>query len=268
MKEIKPSGLPIWFNEETIELDFREGLTCAGSGKKQVGQMKGLLYAPEGVDEKDYCYEAYRDIVFEKDRALFQKYNFRYDITAIMPGTVNRECKKTSGHYHGYIPGHPLTYPEVYEVLEGKAIYILQKVRNFDKDGEEPVIEDLKAVLVEAGQAIIIPPFYGHCSINAGEGPMIFSNIAVVSCPLHYEPIIQRHGLSNYVLKENGSPQFIQNTHYRNVPPVQVVKPKENPDLGITFGEPIYGSFIHNPEKFDFLLHPALYEKDINQMLV
>lgn len=267
MIEIKPSGLPIWFDETTFDLDFRKGLTCAGSSKKQAGQMKGLLYAPEGLNESEYCYEAYRDIILEHDRAAFKKYDFRYDITVIMPGTLNKECKKTSGHYHGYIQNEPLTYPEVYEVLEGKAVYILQKVRNFDREKEEPIIEELKAVFVEAGQAIIIPPFYGHCSINAGDGPMIFSNIAVISCPLHYEPIQQRHGLSNYVVKENGTINFVSNPNYRNVPAIHAVSPRENPSLGITFGKPVYESFISHPEKFNFLVHPASYEHDINQML-
>jgi glucose-6-phosphate isomerase, archaeal len=268
MKEIKTSGLPIFLDETTYDLEFREGLTCAGSGKKQAGQMKGLLYAKDGIDEVDYCYGAYRDIVFEKDRPLFQKYDFRYDITVIMPGTVAGECKKTSGHYHGYISGQTLTYPEVYEVLEGKAVYILQKVRNFDHENEEPVIEDLKAVFVEAGQAIIIPPFYGHCSINVGDGPMAFSNIAVISCPLHYEPVQKKHGLSVYVLKHGSEPKFVPNPNYANVPPVKVVHPTDNPALGITFGKPVYESFIQSPGKFDFLLNPASYANDMDRMLI
>jgi glucose-6-phosphate isomerase len=268
MKEIKTSALPIWMDEASFDLEFRDGLTCAGSSKKQAGQLKGLLYSEDGMNENEFCYGAYRDIVFEKDRALFQKYDFRYDITVIMPGTIQGECKKTSGHYHGYIQGQPFTYPEVYEVLEGKAAYILQKVRNFDRANEEPFIEDLKLVFVEAGQAIIIPPFYGHCSINVGEGPLAFSNIAVVSCPMHYEPIKQKHGLSIYVLNDGTKPRFVQNTNYQKVPEVHTIIPKQNPGLGITFGKSVYKSFITAPEKFDFLLNPAAYEQAMSQMLV
>ncbi len=267
MKYIKTSGLPIYIDESNFNLEFREGLTCAGSGKKQAKQLKGLLYAEEGMDGEDFCYGAYRDIVFENDRALFRKYDFRYDITMIMPGTVQGECKKTSGHYHGYIKDQPDTYPEVYEVLEGKAVYILQKVRNFDRENEEPFVEDLKAVFVEAGQAIIIPPFYGHCSINVGEGPMAFSNIAVISCPLHYEPIQKKHGLSNYVLKDGQNTRFVPNQNYKNIPKIVSVRPKENPALGITFGRPVYEAFIDAPQKFDFLLNPAKYEHEMRDML-
>jgi len=267
MKEIYTSGLPILMDEKNFDLEFRDGLTCAGSSKKQAGQMKGLLYARDGFVESDDCYGAYRDIVFERDRALFQKYDFRYDITVIMPGTVGGECKKTSGHYHGYIKDRVYTYPEVYEVLAGKAVYILQKVKNFDRADQEPVIEDLKAVFVEAGQAIIIPPFYGHCSVNVGEGPMVFSNIAVISCPLHYEPIQQKHGLSTYVLKDHQTLVFAPNSNYQKVPAINKIYPKDNPALGISFGHPVYEAFVKAPQKFDFLLNPAPYLSAINKML-
>ena len=185
-----------------------------------------------------------------------------------MPGTVQGECKKTSGHYHGYINGQPYTYPEVYEVLAGKAVYILQKTINFDQENEEPEIDDLMAVIVEAGQAIVIPPFYGHCSINAGNGPLVFSNLAVVSCPLHYAPIQKKHGLSLYVLKKGNEPEIIPNRNYLDVPNFRTVYPKENPALGISFGTPIYETFVDNPEKYDFLLNPAPYMGEMAGMLV
>jgi glucose-6-phosphate isomerase len=267
MKEIMTSGLPIFIHEDTFKLDFRDSLTCAGSSGKYAGQLKDLLYAEAGIDEYEYCYEAYRDIAFEQDRTQFQKLDFRYDITVIMPGTVQGECKKTSGHYHGYIDHQPFTYPEVYEVLMGKAVYILQKVNNFDKENEVPIIEDLKAVFVEENQVIIVPPFYGHCSINVGDGPMVFSNIAVVSCPLHYEPIKRRHGLSVYVLKDRGKVSFVSNLNYQSVPEVKFISPKDNPALGITFGEPVYDTFIEKPEKFDFLLNPGRYISAMADML-
>lgn len=266
MKEIIHSGLPIWCEEGTTRLSFRDGLTNGGDGGKDAGQMRGLLYREEGMKEDEHCYDFYRDIVFEEHRDLFAKYDFRYDITVIMPGTINGECKKTSGHYHGYIKGTRYTYPEVYEVLSGEAVYVLQKVMNFDKPGEEPVIDEIKAVRVKAGQAIIIPPFWGHCSVNGGDGPLVFSNIAVVSCPMHYEPIREKHGLGIYVLRENGELSFVNNPHYQHVPPLQVVEPKQNPDLGITFGKPVYRAFVNAPEKFDFLLHPDRYPDAMEDM--
>ena len=67
------------------------------------------------------------------------------------------EFDKTKGHYHIG------AYPEIYTVLEGKAIYLMQKK---NETGE---IEDVYAVKVKEGECVIMPPFYGHVTINPSE---------------------------------------------------------------------------------------------------
>ncbi len=126
MKEIKTSGLPIFIDEETYKLDLRGGLTCAGSGGKIAGQLKGLLYTEDGMDEKEYCYDAYRDIVFDEDRSLFRKFAFRSAITVIMPER-SRENVSNLGHSPGYIAQQPCYTFRSVAVLVGKAVSILQK---------------------------------------------------------------------------------------------------------------------------------------------
>jgi glucose-6-phosphate isomerase len=218
------------------------------------------------MNEDDFCYSAYREIVFEKDRDIFEKHALRYDITLIGSGSVNNERYKTSGHYHGYIGGRASVYPEVYEVISGTAVYILQKVPNFDKN-EEPIIEELIAVTVEEGQAVIIPAFYGHCSCNAGSGPLIFSNIAAVACPVLYDPIKSRHGLACYLVSGENSLVYARNPNYKTPPPLRRMTPLENASLGIEFGRPVYGSFVRDPGKFDFMLNPDKYEDSISKMM-
>lgn len=267
MAHIKQSELPVFIDESTYALSFEEGLTCSGSGKKFAGQMKNLLATRLPFDEQEQVYEAYRDIIFEKDRSLFNKYDFRYDITVILPGEINGECKKTSGHYHGSISKQAFTYPEVYQVLEGVTAFVLQKVKDFEKPDQDSIVEDLKVAIVKAGESIIIPPFYGHCSINIGNGPLLFSNLAVVSCPLYYEPIQSRHGLSIYILKYEGHRAYMHNPAYTNNLNLVEVFPIENKDLGISFGKSIYTEFVKDPDQFAFLLNPEPYISDIMDML-
>lgn len=263
--EITHSGLPIFYNEKTNELEFNNGLTCGGSSKKYAGQMVGLLKDSMNLKEAEYMYSAYRNIAFPEHEKKFEKYDFRYDITAIQPGTVNGEYKKTSGHYHGYIENDVHTYAEVYEVIKGEIIFILQKVMNFDKN-EEPAIEEIKVVHVKAGQAIIVPPYYGHGSVNPTDKVSMFSNIAVVSCPLLYEPIQVKHGLSVYIMKDGDSIKIVPNRNYKIAPEAIFVEPLENKELGIEFGVPCYTNFIEHPQKYDFLLHPAKYVETIKKM--
>ncbi len=263
--ELLHSGLPIFYNEVTKEIEFRDGLTCEGSSKKTAGQMTDLLKDSTNIKEEEKMYSAYRNILFPQHEKILKQYDIRYDITVIEPGTVSGEYKKTSGHYHGYIDNDVYPYAEVYEVIKGEIIFILQKALNFDQK-EEPVIEKIRVIHAKAGQSVIIPPFYGHCSINPTAEVSMFSNLAVVSCPLHYEPIQNKHGLSVYVMKAGESFLVVPNNNYRQAPEAKIMEPVEKKELGIEFGVPCYRNFIQHPEKYDFLLYPGPYVETIEKM--
>ncbi|MCX6729925.1 MAG: glucose-6-phosphate isomerase, partial [Candidatus Portnoybacteria bacterium] len=72
-------------------------------------------------------YYMYRDLAEnENDFMKIIKNELRYDITILKPQKLGKEFSKTLGHDHPIVPGTSITYPELYEVLEGKAIFILQ----------------------------------------------------------------------------------------------------------------------------------------------
>lgn len=267
MEELKNSGLPLYLNEESNLIALTAPLEYDGYGTKNVGQMLGLLRDETGLDLGETFYDVYRGIRFPKDKELLDSRNFRYDITVVMDGTVNGECKKTSGHYHGYNPSHTSTYAEVYEVIRGRALYVLQRADNFDTDPENVSIDDLILAVVDAGQSIIIPPNYGHCSINIGEGPLIFSNLAYVPCPVAYDSVKHYHGMSWYVLKENGKVRLLRNPNYPDAPAPKFAAVKENPEFGIRFGHPVYREYCQNPDAFAFLGTPDPYIDEIMSML-
>ena len=186
-----------------------------------------------------------------------------------MPGQINGECKKTSGHYHGWNPQKTNTYAEVYEVIKGTALYILQKSDNFDAENPADVrVDDLIFATVHEGETILIPPNYGHCSVNIGEGPLVFSNLAYVPCPVHYGPVKHFHGMSFYVMKKDNEIRLEANGRYVDVPAPKFATVKENPGLGIKFGVPVYESYMKNPEAFKFLGNPDPYVDEIMSMLV
>ena len=54
------------------------------------------------------------------------KHGLRYDVTVIRPGQIGREYEN-SRPYHPYKPNTEFTYPEVYEVLAGKAHYLCRR---------------------------------------------------------------------------------------------------------------------------------------------
>ena len=202
MLELKNSGLPLYLDEGNHVMAISALLTMKGFGRKELEKMQGLLADETALVKDEICYDVYRGIAYPEDQALLDQYDFQYDITIIMPGEVNGEVKKTSGHYHGWNPEKTNTYGEVYEVIKGTALYILQKSANFDEEDPGNVkVDDLIFATVHEGETILVPPNYGHCSCNIGEGPLVFSNLAYRPCPVNYGPVKHFHGMAYYVTR-------------------------------------------------------------------
>lgn len=267
--ELKKSGLPLYLNDENHVMALSGELKLGGYGRKMAADMRGLLADETNLPSREAYYDVYRGIAYPQDEALLARHDYRYDITIVMPGTVNGECKKTSGHYHGYNPQHTSTYAEVYEVMSGTALYILQKSPDFDIHPQDITLDDVILVTVQAGETLLVPPNYGHASVNIGEGPLVFSNLAYVPCPVDYAPVRNYRGMAYYIKKKNNELQTELNPTYGSVrmPQVKFASVKENPALGIRFGRPVYESFRENPQAFDFLAHPDGYAEDIMSML-
>lgn len=268
MEKLVHSGLPLYLDEENHVMALSALLKLDGFGRKETGKMTGLLANEENLPAEEPFYDVYRGIAFPEDVELLRDHKFQYDITIIMPGQVGGECKKTSGHYHGWNPAKTNTYAEVYEVIKGTALYVLQKSPNFDaEDPGELVVEDLILATVHEGETIIIPPNYGHASVNIGDGPLVFSNLAYTPCVVNYDPVRYYHGMSYYLMKKDGELTAESNGRYQNVPEPKFAAVKENPRLGIRFGLPVYQSFKENPEAFRFLAEPDQYVDEIMSML-
>ncbi len=110
---------------------------------REVEDIKEIIYDKEWLKTapKDLkLYYMYRDLAEnEIDRRKIVENDLRYDITIISSLMLGKEFNKTIGHDHPIVPGTDMTYPELYEVLEGEAIFLLQ-----DSDNDE--IKDVFAV--------------------------------------------------------------------------------------------------------------------------
>lgn len=267
--ELTRSGLPLYLNECGV-MTLGEGLTMAGTGHKTLAAMMGLLANEEDVPADEWAYDTYRSITRPEDAALFEERQMSYDITIIAPGTVGGERKKTSGHYHGWNPTHTNTYGEVYEVIKGTALFCLQKSPDFEEHPEAAHVEDVILVTVPEGKTLLVPPNYGHCSINVGEGPLVFSNVAYKPCPVLYDAVKARHGMAYYVFEgADGSLDVRPNPNYADldVPAPRFATVHEAPELGIDFSHGAYENFVSNPDAFDHLPHPDAYIERIMGLL-
>lgn len=149
------------------------------------------------------------------NRGIEEKDGLRYDITTIPVKMIGSEFVKTKGHYHVG------KFQEIYTVLEGEAIYLLQK----RKERTEDEIEDVYAVTVKSGQAAIMPPSYGHVTINPSETEDLkMANWVSKNCQSDYSSYVNLQGACYYYTK-NG---WIKNPNYKSVPELRFEEPLQS----------------------------------------
>ncbi|MHA1157110.1 MAG: glucose-6-phosphate isomerase family protein [Candidatus Heimdallarchaeota archaeon] len=151
-----------------IELDF---------AVRKLFDMKEVIYDQNWVNqqENDFdLYYMYRDLTRKQDKTIYQKNNVRFDVTVIPPQTLGKELVKTAGHFHPDAK-EGISFPEVYELMNGEGIYLLQK------DSVENNTIEIIVVKAKAGDQILIPPGYGHITINPSKTETLVMNNLVSS---------------------------------------------------------------------------------------
>ncbi len=198
---------------------------------RKIKDLKPVLM--EKIESEEIAYYMYRDVYLEEHKELFKE--IRYDITILKPLIIGKEYNKTFGHYHPIAEGN-LSYPEIYEVLKGEAIFLLQSV-NFKK---------VILTFAKEGDQVIILPNYGHVTINVGKNDLIIANLVYRNFESNYKPFEEKRGAAIYYTIDG----IIKNPNYEDFE-IEIENAKR------IFDDEIYFSFIKSPENFEFLEKPS-----------
>ncbi|MDP8012489.1 MAG: glucose-6-phosphate isomerase family protein [Nanoarchaeota archaeon] len=240
---------------KNLSLDFEEKtnkLICDGeeveSSVRRLNEMKNVLFNKNFINrgnQNDILYYMFRGTGYGKNSPVFDAHTIRYDITVIMPYDLGGEFNKTEGHYHPIAEGK-LSFAEIYEILSGEATYLLQKDNG---DGSF----DVKVVSAKAGDRVIMPPNYGHISINTGEEPLIEANLVNSTFQADYKSIAKMGGGALYFMRNRN---VLLNRNYEKLS----ISYEEATKIDfLDYNYPtLYDEFIAHPEHFEFLNHPSL----------
>ncbi len=205
---------------------------------RRASDLKPVLAFPEALKEDFNAYFMFRDVYrSEEDYTKIKKFGLRYDYTIIPPNDVGGEKIKTYGHYHPEISG--TSYPEVYQILDGKAFFILQK-----RVGERVV--DVVVVEAKDGDVVVVPPYYGHVLINPTDEEIHSCNWVCRNFQSIYEPYTKKRGASYYYIEE----KWIKNRNYPEAPEIRISNSNNIFDV-----EDIY-ELVDEIELLDFLVNP------------
>lgn len=261
------SGLPMVLAEGgTVE--FGSEMREVEPVPRTLDEMRDVLWNQTAAGPP-VVYLMYRGVGVKGESCALSGRGLRYDVTVIRWGDVGGEYPKTFGHYHPRYGGTGLTYPEVYEVLHGTAHLILQR-----PSGDDPaVIEDVVVVEAKQKERVVIPPGYGHVTVNPASEYLVMANVVgkfqsdyryykLFKGATYYElPSRGRSGSGTGGSSVSASPIWVRNDRYRRVPPPRLGDVRFKAlaeELGMTPGVPMYALAVAHPEIFDWLANPTL----------
>lgn len=230
-----------------IKIELK-GIVLFADGKKiepNVRTFKDMLDVLKNQQEMNVESDK---ILYYMYRAPYTKGSIRFDITVIPPSMLGSEYVKTYGHYHTEAE-KGLAYPEVYQVLKGEVLYILQR-----KHLDESI--DVILVKAKAGDVVLMPPNYGHVSVNTGKEILIMSNLVSSKFQSDYSEYKRLHGAAIYYTKQG----IIKNPNYK-INNIEQINAKELNERHGVKSKDLLLELYFDPKKFDCLERPSLLNK-------
>jgi glucose-6-phosphate isomerase len=208
---------------------------------RMVSDLGEVLMDPKRSGPDGIAYYMFRDV--------YTHGSLRYDVTLIPPRMFGEEFVKTYGHYHPEAkPG--LSYPELYQILHGEALFIMQKRRRDDS-------VDCIICKCMKGDVVFVPPNYGHVMVNRSQSQTLVSaNIVSNSFSSEYAEYKENRGGAYYYTKE-GLKQNL-NCIVRNT---REMEPEELLAMNRILCTDLLEEITNKPEKLSFLEDPSILPK-------
>lgn len=241
------SGLEIALDPESGQLAFGSDVLAEDTGARTLGELAEVLALPDRLEDRadEVAYWLYRGVHAPGDADALAERGLRFDLTVTRPGTISGELIETAGHMHSNAPDG-VGYPEIYEVLHGRAAFLLQ------------FTDPLRVVVAVciAGERILIPPGASHLSINIGAEPLVVADLVAIESQNDYGVFRERRGAALYLLREGERWAEQINPHYPHPPTWAVVE-------GSRFGAfppvagPLYTESMASLDDLHYLTAPA-----------
>jgi len=179
---------------------------------RYLSDMQDVLY------DQEWAQTAPNIKLYYMYRKLSSENGIKYDITIIPAQMLGKEFNKTKGHQHLG------DYQEIYTVIEGEAIYLMQK----QKDN---IIEDVFAVKAKQGDVVIIPAGYSHITINPSTKDLKMADWIAIGAKSDYEEIKKKKGACYFYTTDG----WIKNENYEKVPELRFEEPRKEVPKDLSF---------------------------------
>jgi len=151
-------------------------------------------------------------------RGIRQENGIRYDETIIPNQMLGQEFVRTKGNQNSN------NFGELYTVLEGEAIFLMQKAN-------KEIIQDVLAVKAQKGDYIIVPADYAIIIINASKKELKTGNWVSQKNQNIYRELEKMGGMCYFYTKSG----WIKNKNYKKIPELRFEKPLKQKPKNLDF---------------------------------
>lgn len=184
---------------------------------RHLNDMREVLY------DKDFAKTSPDMDLYYMYRKVEEKNGLKSSITITLAKMLGKEFNKTYGH------NHEGNFAETYTVLNGEAIFLMQKTK-YD------VVEDVFAIKAREGQTAVIPAGYGHVTINPSSVDLKTKDWTAINCKNNYTSFKELAGACYYyILLPSGQAGWIKNGNYKSIPELRFEKALDSLPEDLTF---------------------------------
>lgn len=237
-------GLSIESEELTITYNTAE-ITSKSLFIQKLIEHNRILEIDKDEDVKDLeVYRIYDGIRKIQDKELWN--DIKYSIIILQSGQLNGRYFNTIGYYRSFAE-NGYRYPEIFQLAEGYAEFLLQHPRENHEQ-----VKDVVVIRMQKYDILVVPPSYGVTIINPSDKKSIISRIRASDAEELKEPYNTTKGGCYYRLAEG---KWDYNPDYEEIPNLRLGEP-QNRWKSLKRGIPIYTSYEYNQSYFKSLIEP------------
>jgi glucose-6-phosphate isomerase, archaeal len=191
------------------------------------------------------------DVARECDLPELRERMLLYGVVAFAAGRLGQEPVRSQGHVHAVAPHCGWSTPELFEIIEGRAIVYSQETTEDDPGC-------CIAVVAEEGDKVVVAPGWAHCVINADPGRrMVFGAWCDRQYGFVYDGVRRHGGLAWFpILTASNEIEWRPNTAY-HTGKIAIHPARQYPELGILPNGSIYEQFVRDPDSIGWVSNPA-----------
>jgi glucose-6-phosphate isomerase len=242
--------LDVSLKPDQLGFHYGPGVIGPATELRSLDAIRASLLDPHCTGP-DPVYGIAMDVARASDLPLLLRRMLLYGMVVYAAGRLGQEPTRSQGHVHAIAPHSGWSPPELFEILEGKAIVYAQQ--NTDDDPGVCV-----AVLAGERDKVVVPPGWAHCVINANPARrMVFGAWCDRQYGFVYRGVRTHGGLAWFpVLNPADQIEWLANPAYRTGH-LKLHASRAYPELDLIPGSGIYQQFVDHSDSLLWVSDPA-----------